>query len=184
MRGKLMALLVLSFIGVFVYEIVEFLRGGQLADSFGTLICRTIMWEYAFNWFLEHPFLGSGYGVGSRVLFKFVDTGMSEYISTVHNGFLEVLLSVGLIGGVPWFIAVKRYLISSVRGYMKLDGDIAVILCVWPALIINTVMSVGVGGRGNFLFLFLGLTLSIIRHHKMPKEDRFPTFAYADTNSS
>ena len=106
--------------------------------------------------------------MGSRNLFVSYDTGME--MSTVHNGFFEVLLGVGLFGGIPWITAVLIYMAKSMKLSFRSKDELLVLFSLWPPLLVNTVMSVGLGGRGGPYVLIMGLTLSLaVRGARSPQ---------------
>ncbi len=64
---------------------------------------RVDLWRAGIDIFLEHPLLGIGFRLQNEALpIKFQAAG------AVHNGFLGVLVEVGLLGGIPlfWFMAI------------------------------------------------------------------------------
>lgn len=120
-----------------------FLRG-QDNEMLYSLTGRTALWEWAWQSFLDTPLLGSGFGVGSRVVFSKNTGAFPENISTVHNGFLEVLLGVGTVGFIFWFACFAGALWISGRALVRkkhLDVAIGFIY-----ILMTTVMSLGAGG--------------------------------------
>ena len=129
-------LTVLIPIGITFYLFVEFGLGidtvGFLAETVGrssNLTGRTSIWDAAFS-IGTNPFLGTGYEsfwLGDR-LFKMWERAGAGNINTVHNGYLEVYLSLGFIGLLllvcfliqGYRIISRRYIISNKLGSLGL----------------------------------------------------------------
>ncbi|HLW60011.1 MAG TPA: O-antigen ligase family protein [bacterium] len=74
----------------------QFVLRGQDAELFQSLSGRTTWWNYAWDRFQEHPLVGFGGFAGPRFT-VLANIGESE-TSTLHNTWLEVLLSTGALG--------------------------------------------------------------------------------------
>lgn len=68
-----------------------------------TLTGRTLIWERLFSFFQENPLLGAGFGsfwaIGREA--PIIDFADEEWVKTAfqgHNGFLDVLVTVGIPG--------------------------------------------------------------------------------------
>ena len=120
-----------------------FLRG-QDNEMLFSLTGRTDLWKWAWQSYLDDPVLGKGFGVGSRVVFSSNTAGFPDNISTVHNGFLEVLLGVGTVGFIFWFACFAGGLWISGRALIqKKHMDVAISFIY---IFMTTVMSLGTGG--------------------------------------
>ena len=167
----LIPLLIITFflMGDYIFSSIQ---GETASSNFNTLSGRTVLWQYALNLIVEHPWLGMGFGVGSRVMFFLAQlSGFSDTISTAHNGFLEVLSGIGLLGFIPWLSAFVYMLLFCIQGYSNFNFKYAYFMCIWPILLVTTIMSVGVGGAfgGNTMLFFLLLSFaSIIKNGSNP----------------
>ncbi len=126
-------------------ELATFVVRGQNVNQVETLSGRTELWRVALDGIAASPWVGSGFGVGSRATFASARLeGFGEAISSVHNGPLEVLLGLGVLGFVVWLPAVLWGLGQALRALAaNRELDIAVLVVPWIA---RTVMSIGLGG--------------------------------------
>ncbi|MGK7911989.1 MAG: O-antigen ligase family protein [Synechococcus sp.] len=99
----LLASLVSGLVGVFIVSNWSVLIGSLGRDP--TLTGRTIIWKAALEQFLERPWYGFGQGafwaVGSEqqiYVARFFSLNLDYLPPHAHNGFLEILLSLGAIG--------------------------------------------------------------------------------------
>jgi hypothetical protein len=121
--------------------IAAFIMRGQTEEMFFGLTGRMNWWHHGMDAYMEHWLLGYGYGIGSRVAFVSID--MME-VASIHNGFLEVFLGVGLLGGVFWIVSL---IILSWRSGTAIffQTDIPRMIMIIP-LLFATVLSSGIGG--------------------------------------
>lgn len=136
----------LGAVGVLLLtEIADFVMRGQNQFQVESLSGRLVLWETALDSIAAHPWAGVGFGVGSRTVFAGTDLiGFSDTISSVHNGALEVLLGLGLIGFVVWLPAVLWAMVLCARAFgAGRELDIAILAVPWLG---RTVMSTGLGG--------------------------------------
>ncbi len=106
---------------------------------------RFTMWDAAVQALAEHPWTGFGFGAGGR--FVALERIGADTISSLHNGYLEALLGVGLIGAIALLIAVARVTAWSVRSIRR-RSDVAVTILIFP-LLLRTLVSLGFGGWVN-----------------------------------
>lgn len=148
-------------------SIFQFIQGNQAAHVTMSLSGRTVLWQHAFELSKEHPIIGLGYGVGSRIMFFFSKLeGFGETISSAHNGFLEVFMGLGLIGFAPWCIALYSFLRISLKKYKVENSQSRPIWAIWPVVFAASTMSLGVGGNLNELFLLFMIVIAIIDNEK------------------
>jgi O-antigen ligase len=122
-----------------------FLRGED-EEMLLSLTGRTTWWEWGWTAFLSRPWFGSGWGVGSRVVFLRL-LGMTP--ASVHNGLLEVLLGVGLVGFAIWASAVVWTWWLAAAAYLRGDPPLVFIIgMVVPTT--ATFLSTGIGGWLDF----------------------------------
>ncbi|WP_366521875.1 O-antigen ligase family protein [uncultured Psychrobacter sp.] len=107
---------------------------------------RDVIWESALNRFYNEPYFGLGFG-GS----KFEIEG---HTFDTHNGFLEILLRLGLIGTILFFIYSLNlsYMISKSNLNIK------------PILVVSLVaiMSLATNSATFFVFNYLFLYVNIL----------------------
>jgi O-antigen ligase len=78
---------------------------------------RVQIWPALFAYSSEHPLLGAGYGsfwnigLGRSPLFEYAKGWLVTYVAQGHNGYLDVLITLGIPGLVLTFIA---YLVAPV----------------------------------------------------------------------
>ena len=94
-------LLFASVIFVFDFNLIEnftvfFTRGETQIES---LSGRTFMWSHAFDLWLSNPYTGHGVWIGP---YKALLGTAHEGISQLHNSYIEVLVSSGIIGFLSW----------------------------------------------------------------------------------
>lgn len=122
-----------------------------------TLSGRLPWWEAAISAWERHPWTGWGYSTGGRfVALQSID---SDVVSSVHSGFLEVLVGVGILGAIPFLYALGRVVVWAVR-QMAAKSDTAVAVLIVP-LIIRTAVSPGFGGWLNVEFVLFALLASL-----------------------
>ena len=132
------------FAFTFAGEVATFFTRGQQEAQFTGLSGRLILWQWAWDAFLDEPFLGVGFGVGSRHLFEQGTGYFGETISSVHNGFLEVLLGTGLVGFAFWAVSFLWGIRLAAGSYMQ--GRNLDVCMLFVYLLGTTIMSIGVGG--------------------------------------
>ena len=90
-----------AFLAYTIFEqvIFSYLSRGQSLEELMALSGRQVLWEWGWDAFLEEPFAGFGFGVGSKVvLSRFALLDYSDTISSLHNGLVEIVLGTGVIG--------------------------------------------------------------------------------------
>lgn len=149
-----------------------FLRG-QDEEMLLSLSGRTTWWGWGWAAFVEHPFAGSGFGVGGRNVFL-TNAALSDTTSSTHNGFLEVLLGVGLAGFAIWCLSFLWSFVQVVAAYIA--GRRLDLFAGWVVVLTATILSVGAGGWMDMIVAYLLLSsgllweerqrLRIARQHK------------------
>jgi O-antigen ligase len=140
---------------MFSTEIVTRLQGKQNSNSFVTLSGRTVVWTSAVRQFEKYPLLGVGGGVGGKMVIANIGNMYLEAMSSLHNGFLEVLTGLGIIG---FLIAVYMLCMATWRAwgtwnrFPQFAGTYVLIIHVW----MTTIMSTGLlGWMGYEVAIFL-----------------------------
>jgi O-antigen ligase len=158
-RSKILATLattgVLLAAFLFWSGILTRLQGHQNSSDFVTLSGRTVVWTAAVRQFEQHPLLGVGGGIGGKVVIAHIGNRYLEEMSSLHNGFLELLTGLGLVG---FLIGTYMLVGATFRAWNAWDsqpqyaGTYVLIIHVW----MTTTMSTGIlGWMGYEVALFL-----------------------------
>ena len=126
---------------------------GQSASNFSSLSGRLEWWSVAADVWRVHPWTGYGFGTGGRFV-ALREVGSNA--SSLHNGYIEALTGVGIIGFLPLLYAIVRAtswsLTSLRRGVMSSEAILIV------PLLLHTAVSLGFGAwmvADVLLFMFL-----------------------------
>jgi hypothetical protein len=142
---------------------------------------RLIAWNYTAKRILFENLglLGEGFGIPyfdraliletydklGSVGFFGIDRLDEGYLSSVHNSFLTIFLSIGLIPGLLILLPFKRLLnyMNSSRGFRTLDADFIFLsligLCVWVSF--NEILELPHSAALFWLVYFCSLSVSI-----------------------
>ncbi len=135
--------------------ILNDLQGHQPATDFQTLSGRTVVWAAALRQFGEHPVFGAGGGIGGKTVIARIGDMYLEQMSSLHNGFLEALTGLGLVGlllGIYMLFQVTWRTWPIWRANPQYSGTYVLIVHAW----ITTIMSTGVlGWMGYEMAFFL-----------------------------
>ena len=160
--------LVLTTFVLYRSSILLGLQGGEAAADFQTLSGRTVVWNAAFREWLQHPILGSGGGVGGKIVIEHLNNSSLEKMSSLHNGFMELLVGLGAIGfvlGVCLLLLVTYRVWQAWRAFPEYSGIYVLIFHVW----LTTFMSTGVLGWMGYemaLFLCILTNIDLLQHHR------------------
>jgi len=106
-------------------------------------ISRLANWQAAYNLIMENPF-GIGFGAYGANIMQHLPTMEEAYFTTyanyiaAHNQYLQILTEIGWLGllyysalfGLPWFIAISRYLKTGKLHFLFIAGTLAAMLSV------------------------------------------------------
>jgi exopolysaccharide production protein ExoQ len=86
---------------------------------------RAEIWAAELRYIADHPFLGAGFGTftdtrGQSPLHNYVSGSWVDAVSHGHNGYLQILVT---IGGVGFLLAMLALLAAPVRRFWSLDWD-------------------------------------------------------------
>jgi len=118
------------------------LREHQSQGSFDSLSGRTVMWTAAIKDWQKHPLLGYGGGVGGKYVLAHIGNSAVEVMSNLHNGFMECLTGVGIVG---FILSVSIFILCTIRvlrmwkRYPQFAGLYIWIVCIW----IDSMMGMG-----------------------------------------
>ena len=127
------------------------LTRGQGMGQIESLSGRLAFWESAIEAWWQQPMTGYGFGAGGRFV-ALARIGSSQ-VSHLHNGYLEALVGVGLLGVIPLAYAVyrtARWALRCLRNRVSTPEAILVI-----PILIHTAFSLGFGGwlKADFMIL-------------------------------
>ncbi len=141
--------------------ILNRLQGHQNSSDFVTLSGRTVVWTAAVRQFEQHPILGVGGGIGGKVVIAHIGNMYLEEMSSLHNGFLELLTGLGLVGflvGTYMLVATTLKAWTAWDKHPEYGGTYVLIIHVW----MTTIMSTGIlGWMGYEEALFLCILSNI-----------------------
>jgi O-antigen ligase len=164
-RSKILASLAITglLLAGFLFwsGILTRLQGHQNSSDFVTLSGRTVVWTAAVRQFEQHPILGVGGGIGGKVVISHIGNRYLEEMSSLHNGFLEVLTGLGLLGfalGTYMLAATSWRAWNAWDQYPEHAGTYVLIIHVW----MTSTMSTGIlGWMGYEEALFLCILSNI-----------------------
>jgi O-antigen ligase len=169
---------------LFWTEIVTRLQGHQNSSGFVTLSGRTVVWTAAVHQFEENPILGVGGGVGGKMVISHIGNMYLEEMSSLHNGFLEVLTGLGILGfvlgGYMMVVATWRAW-NQWTIHPEYAGTYVLILHVW----MTTIMSTGLLGWMGYevaLFLCIATNLDLIRSREFARAPLFRPVRWSTLN--
>lgn len=113
---------------------------GQTTEQLATLTTRTVWWGSAIDAFATQPVTGYGFGVGGRFVAL---QGAGFDVGSVHNGYLEALVGVGMLGFIPLTIAIWQVAKWAYRNIVIYKNTLPAIVVV--PLLIHTFVSLGFG---------------------------------------
>ena len=97
--GLLFGIGIVLAVGVVREVVVAFIERGQSAGAMSTLSGRTVVWETAWEYFKQSPYIGHGFAAAGR--FDILHGSRSSHL---HGSIFEVLVGVGLAGTIPWLM--------------------------------------------------------------------------------
>lgn len=149
----------------------------QVSGSLNTLTGRTTLWAAGMDAFFQRPITGWGFGAGSR--FVALRAIGKDYLTHIHNGFIEALIGVGLLGFIPFIYVVARTLSWSIRHLVRRTEVQFAILAI--PLILQNMFGLGFGAwfNTNLMMFALLVGLADAMGVKPQKQRRHRLRAYA-----
>ncbi|HEV2463834.1 MAG TPA: O-antigen ligase family protein [Acidobacteriaceae bacterium] len=179
-RSKVLGIAVIAvisaLIAVFQGGVLDYLHGTEAGSNFTTLSGRTIVWTAAIRQWQQHPWLGLGGGVGGKIVLAHINSYSFEILSSLHNGFMELLTGLGVVGvllGVYLLLLVTWRTFRAWKLYPEHSGTYVLIVHVWAC----TIMSTGIFGWMGYemmIFLCLVTTLDLLRRKYAPTYSPVP----------
>jgi hypothetical protein len=122
-----------------------------------TLTGRVGWWQSALESFWDEPLTGYGFGVGGRFVAQARIGNVS--IPGVHNGYIEALVGVGILGVIPLAYALWKAGSWAYREMRDRRPPANPILIV--PLVLHTIVSLGFAGWLNSDFLVFGALVGL-----------------------
>lgn len=108
-KNRYLYLLGVIILFVFIIDGVSYIKlFMEKGDSFSTLSGRLTNWPEAWALFKKSPIYGYGFYVASRIIFS--QRVKVESFSTTDNTYYDVLLSVGIIGFIPFALMIYSFI--------------------------------------------------------------------------
>lgn len=143
--------------------------GGQLLSDPDALTGRVEIWQYVGRMIATNPIQGLGF----QSVFETGDGGAmatstsNEFYRTLshaHNGYLEILASVGIIGLILFLWAVPGYAVYEMRKAFKSSREIIpLVASVLLFSLLQGVTESGFADRDRPVWLLTLLTLGVLR---------------------
>lgn len=152
---------VLGFL--FLFTIVKTSDVGNVQIDAVTQEARPLIWENAFNNFLNSN--GLGVGIGNAYYVNSI-TARVQYIGRpCHNYVLEVLEELGIIGFVTWMIWFLNLMRNAIIA-RKNDDNLLSVVCV-DFLIIFIPMTIQQSSLlgSNSIWMLFGIVIGIIQYN-------------------
>ena len=131
----ILAIIALYFVSFIIPEVWTIIERFQEQINIGDVSTgRFTMWGTAWHLFLQKPFIGYGWR-----WFRYSPYTLVDY--DVHNVFLQLLLEVGVIAAIPFYIFIFGNLIKAIRFLIKIrknDPDYANTIYITIALVYET----------------------------------------------
>lgn len=176
-RRQLFVLFIVPVFGAFValnsQALWETFTRNQVSGALATGSGRLDLWASGLRSFAIEPITGYGFGAGSRFV-ALENIGASE-MSHVHNGYLESVLGVGLLGWIPFMFAVVRVSIWAARSlHRRIDVPFAILIV---PLLIQNFLGQGFGAWLNTRFILFVLLVALSDEIGIGKRPRIPSRA-------
>jgi O-antigen ligase len=129
----------------------------QVSGSLVTLTGRTNLWAAGIEAWQSQPLTGYGFGVGGRfVALRSIDL---DFVTHLHNGFIEALVGVGLLGFIPLIFVVLRTLVWSAR-HLRRRLDVPFAILILP-LVLQNFVGLGFGAWFNTNLMLFALIVAL-----------------------
>ena len=138
---------------------------------------RIGIWESVIPFIEKHPFLGSGYGSFWAIGYTspIYETAVSEFITQIghsHSGYIEVLLTTGLVGLTLAFIALV--IVPYYRFANPLTSDIklsAMLFSMWMFGMLQNFTEAQFFSPDKQSWVFVVIAITIIHSRHMAAKD-------------
>jgi len=130
--------------GVTYQNIIE-----TFEDDPSILTGRLNVWAFVYRIFLDHMWLGTGYGslwsTGQAPAEKYADTMLTDFLlrlTHAHNGYLDILTTLGIIGAIIlliFLVSVFVVLIKAMRSPV-MDSGRAMLVEISGFMLVATIL--------------------------------------------
>jgi O-antigen ligase len=171
----------------------QYLVRGQDKELFTSLSGRTHGWEAAWASFQQSPIIGHGFAAAART--EILGTSGA---STLHGSIFDVMVGVGLLGSIPWGLAIVwtslRLLALARRGHPRWKSAtfnrsvLAEMLGVLALILVRSSTSSGLAMHEHDFMLFLAVVayasaaLHPLRHPVGTSSGRQSVSSHANTS--
>ncbi len=125
----------IAFLGIYLvilldvsfFDFVDFMEGERT-----TLTGRFDVWKIAYDVFLDHMLLGTGYGslwstgdlAPAEVYGDTATTSFTLGLTHAHNGYIDILASLGIVGAVAFLLFLGSAFVTVIKAFKpaNLDG--------------------------------------------------------------
>ena len=137
-------------------SIIDILSRDQVQGSLNTLTGRTTFWAAGWDAFVARPWTGWGFG-GSR--YSALATIGAEEFTHLHNGYLEALVGVGILGFLPLMVTLG-FVVHWAWGRLttRQDPEYAILLV---GLVLQNLIGRGFGSWLNFNLIVFALMVGL-----------------------
>ena len=133
-----------------------------------TLTGRTLIWPYVIEYILDRPLLGWGYkafwSTANPAVWQIADdlrrqNQIDVQFANSHNGLLELLLNIGLVGTSLFIFIWLRYLVAAVKSMNGPAGrfGLSLLLLLLGILVAGTSEQVLLTGQQIWTILFFAM---------------------------
>ncbi|MBT8390653.1 MAG: O-antigen ligase family protein [Ignavibacteria bacterium] len=161
-------LMILVFLSIISLYIVINILAPHLIDRIPlmlgkdpTLSLRTEIWDYVWMEIEKKIFLGYGFGtywiMGSTVINQFAAIFGGFMINQAHNGYLEIMLQLGLVG-ITLFAIIVILLIFRI---FKLESNLSLLVIISVLILDYTEATLFKSGISTLVFISLYIEISI-----------------------
>jgi len=166
--GAVVAIMLVGSAGEWTEDVGEYLQRGHTTEQLSSLSGRTTAWELSWNLFLDSPLVGYGFYAAGKTLVA------------PHNAYFTVLLNGGILGFMPWFIAVlggmikiSKYLMNRVwTEYSDQNGFYKEIIAVIIVQFTRTITGQDLTVHSYSLLLFLAALVYVITRGKYGQDNK------------
>lgn len=125
--GALLATIVLAAASAWWATIATDLRNPELFTG------RTAIWQAEWAYIRDHPLLGSGFGSFAYTgktspIYQYIDTAWAGAVANGHQGYLELLLTVGLPGFLLAGVCLALEPLARLARPSRLPSDVKALL--------------------------------------------------------
>ncbi|HTO00872.1 MAG TPA: O-antigen ligase family protein, partial [Microthrixaceae bacterium] len=145
----------------FSLQTVEtYVARGESEEGLTTLSNRTVLWQVAYERFLEKPIFGWGLTASRGLFFDAVQLGGA------HNAFVNAAVDGGLIGFTAWLISIGVLIYSIRRVWVEKPENhpqLALICGILATLLVNGITMEGIGSGSGASFIWLCLLIGWVQ---------------------